>query len=98
MQGVDKKLIEAHTLAEPDDEDGFAKGCALIRSNLCVDIDKVETEEEWAALYGQVVWLERWHNNNLTELIVGLFGEKRVNPKAYRSHGYGHWGCFRFFC
>ena len=70
-----------HTLAESDDEDGFAKGCALIRSNLGVDIDKVEPEEEWASLYGQAVWLERWRNNNLIKnmenLLVHLFGSKK---------------------
>lgn len=40
-------------MAESDTEDGFAKGCALIRANLNVDVDKVESQEEWAALYGQ---------------------------------------------
>ena len=62
-------------MAESDDEDGFAKGCALIRANLNVDIDKIETEEEWAQLYSEAIWLERWRNRNRAELIASLFGE-----------------------
>ena len=62
-------------MAESDDEDGFAKGCALIRANLHVDIDKIETEEEWAQLYSEAIWLERWRNRNRAELIASLFGE-----------------------
>lgn len=61
-------------MAESDDEDGFAKGCALIRANLHIDAEKIETEEEWAALYGQALWLERWRNRNRAELIASLFG------------------------
>ncbi len=33
-------------MAESDDEDGFAKGCALIRANLHVDVEKIENEED----------------------------------------------------
>lgn len=62
-------------LAERDDEDGFAKGCALIRANLHVDVEMIETEEEWAQLYCQAIWLERWRNRNRAEMIAGLFGE-----------------------
>ncbi|MBD5240583.1 MAG: hypothetical protein HDS59_00640 [Barnesiella sp.] len=40
-----------------------------------VDIDKIETEEEWAQLYCEAVWLERWRNRNRAELIASLFGE-----------------------
>lgn len=75
MHGVAKKLVEAHALAESDDEDGFAKGCALIRANLNVNVDDVETEEEWAALYAQAIWLESWRNKNKAELIARLFGD-----------------------
>lgn len=63
-------------MAESDDEDGFAKGCALIRANLHINADEIETEDEWAALYGQALWLERWRNRNRAELIASLFGEK----------------------
>lgn len=76
MHGVAKKLVEAHTLAENDHEDTFAKGCALIRANLHINADEIETENEWAALYGQALWLERWRNRNRAELIASLFGEK----------------------
>ena len=75
MHGQPKKLVEAHTLADDDNEDTFAKGCALIQANLHKDPDEVETEEEWAALYGQALWLERWRNRNRAELIAALFGE-----------------------
>lgn len=37
-------------------------GCALIRANLHVDIGRIETEEEWARLYCEALWLERWRN------------------------------------
>ncbi len=63
-------------MADADDEDTFAKGCALIRANLHINADEIETEEEWAALYSQALWLERWRNRNRAELIAGLFGEK----------------------
>lgn len=64
-------------MADADDEDTFAKGCALIRSNLHVDADEIETAEEWARLYNEALWLERWRNRNRAELIAELFGEKR---------------------
>ena len=62
-------------MAERDDEDGFAKGCALIRANLHVDVEKIENEEDWARLYCEALWLERWRNRNLAELIALLFGD-----------------------
>lgn len=62
-------------MAESDDEDGFAKGCALIRANLHVDVDKIESGEEWARLYAEAIWLERWRNRNHAELIASLFGD-----------------------
>ena len=74
MHGQPKKLVEAHTLADDDSEDTFAKGCALIRANLHKDPDAVETAEEWAALYSQALWLERWRNRNHAEMISSLFG------------------------
>ena len=76
LHGVAKKLVEAHTLAENDHEDTFTKGCALIRANLHINADEIESEEDWAALYGQALWLERWRNRNRAELIASLFGEK----------------------
>lgn len=61
-------------MSERDDEDGFAKGCALIRSNLHVDADGIESEEEWARLYGEAVWLEGWRARNLAEVLCRVFG------------------------
>lgn len=75
LHGVAKKLVEAHTLADGDQEDTFAKGCALIRANLHINADEIESEDEWAALYGQALWLERWRNRNRAELIASLFGD-----------------------
>lgn len=49
----------------------------MIRSNLHVDADEIETAEEWARLYNEALWLERWRNRNRAELIAELFGEKR---------------------
>lgn len=62
-------------MADSDHEDTFAKGCALIRANLGVDADGIGSEDEWAALYGQALWLERWRNRNRADLIVSLLGE-----------------------
>ena len=44
-------------------------------ANLHVDVEKIETEEEWARLYCEALWLERWRNRNRAELIAGLFGD-----------------------
>ena len=62
-------------MADEDDEDTFAKGCALIRANLNVNADNIENEDDWAALYTQAIWLERWRNKNKAELIARLFGD-----------------------
>jgi len=35
----------------------------------------VESAEDWAALYGEALWLERWRNKNKAELIARLFGD-----------------------
>lgn len=64
-------------MADADDEDTFAKGCALIRANLHVDIESVGSAEDWAALYGEALWLERWRNKNKAELIARLFGSDK---------------------
>ena len=46
-------------------------------ANLHVDADEIETAEDWARLYNEALWLERWRNRNRAELIAELFGEKR---------------------
>lgn len=62
-------------MAEADNADTFAKGCALIRANLHVAEEEIESEGEWAQLYVRAIWLERWRNRNLAELIAGLFSD-----------------------
>ncbi|EGQ11449.1 membrane dipeptidase [Prevotella dentalis DSM 3688] len=49
---------------------GFEKGCALIRSNLHVD-PTAGSYEDWAALYAQAIWLERWRGENWKMLLSG---------------------------
>lgn len=72
--------MTAHLLKEDDvrgeDPDGFAKGCALIRSNLHVDPLSGDMEE-WAVNYGQSVWLENWRLKRQADMLVRLFGEER---------------------
>lgn len=68
-----KKLVEAHLLSDDDNRDGFEKGCALIRSNLGID-PTTDGYDEWAAHYAQALWLERFRNRNLAEMISGMFG------------------------
>ena len=48
-----------------------------MQRQLHVDTDQVHTEEEWAELYAQALWLERWRIKNLAELIAALFGERQ---------------------
>ena len=68
-----KKLVEAQLLSDSDKEDGFEKGCALIRSNLGID-PMNGGYEEWAEHYAQALWLERWRLRNLSEMLVRVFG------------------------
>lgn len=68
-----KKLVEAHQLSDDDDKDGFQKGCALIRANLGLD-PTVGSYEEWAAHYAEALWLEKFRNRNLAEMLSGMFG------------------------
>ena len=34
------------------------------------------TYEEWAELYAQALWLERWRLRNQAEMLAALFGER----------------------
>ena len=70
-----KKLVEAHQLSDDDDKDGFQKGCALIRANLGL-APTVGSYEEWAAHYAEALWLEKFRNRNLAEMLSGMFGGK----------------------
>ena len=56
----------------------------LIRTNLLIVSDEIDTETEWAALYAQALRLERWRNRNRAELIASLFGDgKKLRPPKY---------------
>lgn len=77
MHELAKKRIKAHLLDLDDDVDGFLKGCALIRSNLHVEPCTPETtEDEFAELYGEALWLEQWRLKNLAELAKNLLSGK----------------------
>jgi hypothetical protein len=45
----------------------------LIRANLGID-PTAGSYEEWAAHYAEALWLERFRNRNLAEILTGLFG------------------------
>ena len=68
-----KKLVEAHQLSDSDNEDGFEKGCALIRANLGID-PTAGDYEDWATNYAQALWLEKWRLRNLSEMLARVFG------------------------
>lgn len=67
-----KKLVEAHQLSDSDNEDGFEKGCALIRTNLGID-PTIGDYEDWAVNYAQALWLEKWRLKNLNEMLAKMF-------------------------
>lgn len=69
-----KKLVEAQLLSDSDSDDGFEKGCALIRSNLGID-PTAGTYDDWAANYAQALWLEKWRLKNLVEMYATIFGK-----------------------
>ncbi|MBQ7388595.1 MAG: hypothetical protein IJW01_04435 [Paludibacteraceae bacterium] len=77
MQQLPKKLVEAHRLSDSDSEDGFEKGCALIRANLGID-PTIGDYEDWADNYAQALWLEKWRLKNQAELLARMFGGKKV--------------------
>ena len=66
-----KKLVEAHQLSDSDNEDGFEKGCALIRANLGID-PTIGDYENWAANYTQALWLK-----NLNEMLAKMFSSEK---------------------
>ena len=63
-------------LSDRDVEDGFEKGCALIRSNLGID-PTIGDYEDWAENYAQALWLEKWRlenqEKNLTNVLYKVF-------------------------
>ena len=70
-----KKLVEAQLLSDKDEEDGFEKGCALIRSNLGID-PTAGNYEDWATNYAQALWLEKWRLKNLNEMLAKMFSSE----------------------
>ena len=68
-----KKLVEAQLLSDDDNEDGFEKGCALIRSNLGID-PMNGGYEEWAEHYAQALWLVRWRLKNTADMLAKMIG------------------------
>ena len=68
-----KKLVEAQLLSDDDNEDGFEKGCALIRSNLGID-PMNGGYEKWAEHYAQALWLERWRLKNTADMLAKMIG------------------------
>ena len=71
-----KKLVEAQLLSDRDEEDGFEKGCALIRSNLGID-PMNGGYEKWAEHYAQALWLERWRLKNTADMLAKMIGGER---------------------
>lgn len=70
-----KKLVEAYRLSgddETDDPGEIAKGCALIRANFNID-PTVLSEEEWAMMFQQAVWLENFRLVNTAKILSKLF-------------------------
>ena len=62
-------------LSDRDEEDGFEKGCALIRSNLGTD-PTIGDYEDWAENYAQALWLEKWRLKNLNEMLAKMFSSE----------------------
>lgn len=60
-------------MSSSDDEDGFEKGCALIRSNLGISIESIKEEKDWAYFYAQALWLENFRLERQARMISGLF-------------------------
>ncbi|WP_305154886.1 hypothetical protein [Alistipes dispar] len=59
-------------MSDNDDEQYIAKGCALIRANFHIDPREL-TEEEWAQLFSEAVWVEGTRLTNLAKILAKLF-------------------------
>jgi hypothetical protein len=57
---------------EDDDPGEIAKGCALIRANFGTDPETL-TDERWAMLFQQAVWLENFRLENMARILAKLF-------------------------
>ena len=67
---------EAQLLSDADTENGFEKGCALIRANLGID-PTCGDYEDWETNYAQALWLEKWRMKNQAEMLVKMFGSDK---------------------
>ncbi len=57
---------------EENDPGEIAKGCALIRANFGTDPETL-TDERWAMLFQQAVWLENFRLENMAKILAKLF-------------------------
>lgn len=57
---------------EEDDPAEVAKGCALIRANFGIDPAAL-SDENWAMLFQQAVWLENFRLENMARILAQLF-------------------------
>ena len=57
---------------EDNDPGEIAKGCALIRANFSIDPNTL-TDEEWAMLFQQAVWIENFRLEGLAKVLGRLF-------------------------
>lgn len=57
---------------EENDPGEIAKGCALIRANFGIDPETL-SDERWAMLFQQAVWLENFRLENTAKILAKLF-------------------------
>lgn len=57
---------------EENDPGEIAKGCALIRANFGIDPEML-SDERWAMLFQQAVWLENFRLENTAKILAKLF-------------------------
>ena len=76
MRAPLKKLVEAYQLSDSDEEGEIAKGCAMIRANFGVEPGEL-SDERWAQLFQQAVWLERTRLTNLAKILGRLFAPEK---------------------
>jgi hypothetical protein len=60
-------------LSDRDGYDEFRKVNALIRANFNVVPEQL-SEDKWAELYQQALWVEKWRLRMQAEMLSSLFG------------------------
>ncbi len=73
FQRFRKKLVSS--LESEHSEYERWKGDALIRSNFHIDPEELKLSQ-WAKLYAQATWLEKWKLENQAEILSSLFGKE----------------------